>query len=94
LYCGEEGLVKALTKFSSDILSRLHMVGTHRNLTFLLIKFIRGHGYLTMQDICNQHNLPQEYNTFAISQDKIGWRQFLEEMISRKLYLLLCNIGL
>jgi hypothetical protein len=94
LYCGEEGRVKALTKFSTDILSWLHMVGTHRNLTFLLIKFIRGRGYLTMQDICNQHNLPQEYTTFAISQDKIGWRRFLEGMVSRKLYLLLCNIGL
>jgi hypothetical protein len=47
-----------------------------------------------MHDICEQYNLPSNYNTFARSQDMIGWRQFLKGMVSKKLFSLLQEISL
>jgi hypothetical protein len=94
LSCGEEGQVSALTLFSSTLLSWLNKVGTHRNLTFLLVKFIRGRGHQTMHEIYEQYNLPSSYDAFTRSQDMIGWRRFLEGMVSKKLFSLLQEIGL
>ena len=38
-----------------------------------------------MVDICREHSLPDDYFRFANSQDKIGWRRFLEGMVSKEL---------
>jgi hypothetical protein len=47
-----------------------------------------------MHDICEQYNLPSNYNTFARSQDMIGWQRFLKGMVSHKLFSLIQEIGL
>ena len=38
-----------------------------------------------MVEICREHSLPEEYRRFAQSQDQIGWRRFLEGMVSKEL---------
>jgi hypothetical protein len=93
LSCGEEGRVEALNKLSDRMTSWMIDSGVERDLIFLVIKFIRGRGALEMEDICREHNLPSEYFEFARSQDKIGWRRFLEGMISKRIINLLGRRG-
>jgi hypothetical protein len=60
-------------------------VGTNRDLIFLVGKYIRGRGHLTMEEICDDFHLPPTFCSFALSQDWIGWRRFLEGMVSQEL---------
>ena len=85
LKCGEEGRVLALKKFSSRLMDWLQTSGVERDLIFLIVKFIHERGNASMEDICRNFNLPVEYRQFARSQDKIGWRRFLEGMVSCQL---------
>jgi hypothetical protein len=87
LRCGEEGRVNALHKFSENIMLWMVTVGTDRDLIFLIGKFIQGRGHQSMEDICIEHELPSIFLPFARSQDIIGWRRFVEGMVSRELNL-------
>ena len=93
LTCGEEGRVEALTKLSDRFMAWLIETGIERDLVFLIIKYIREMGRSSMEDICQAHNLPPEYLEFARSQDLIGWRRFLEGMISKRISTLLTRRG-
>ena len=94
LTCGEEGRVEALTKLSDRMMAWLLESGIDRDLiVFLIIKFIREMGRSSMEDICLAHSLPTEYLKFARSQDLIGWRRFLEGMISKRISNLLVRRG-
>jgi hypothetical protein len=42
-----------------------------------------------MEEIVRHNNLPPVYTSFAKSQDQIGWRRFLEGMVSREICPLL-----
>ena len=59
--------------------------GTERDLIFLIVKYIRERGVMSMEEICRHHNLSDDFFTFAKSQDKIGWLRFLEGMVSKEL---------
>ena len=85
LRCGEEGRVMALKALSVRLMDWMVDAGVERDLVFLIIRFIQGRGNSSMEDICRNYSLPQEYRKFAQSQDKIGWRRFLEGMVSREL---------
>eukprot|EP00956_Cyclotella_meneghiniana_P010714 scaffold14988_cov36-Cyclotella_meneghiniana.AAC.1 len=85
LLCPEEGRVEALKKFSERLATTLVECGTERDLVFLILHYIRSRGESSMLDICREHELPEEYFRFAKSQDKIGWRRFLEGMVSKEL---------
>jgi hypothetical protein len=87
LRCGEEGRVNALHKFSENIMLWMVTVGMDRDLIFLIGKFIQGRGHQSMEDICIEHELPSIFLPFARSQDIIGWRRFVEGMVSRELNL-------
>jgi hypothetical protein len=88
LRCGEEGRVKALQKFSVHLMQWMGSVGTNRDLIYLFGKYIRGRGHLKMEEICEESHLPSSFMSFAASQDRIGWRRFLEGMVSQDLVLL------
>ena len=85
LCCGEEGRIAALKQFSRQLAHWLVNAGLERDLVFLIVKYIQERGGTTMEDICRNHNLPHCFLTFARSQDTIGWRRFLEGMISSKI---------
>jgi hypothetical protein len=50
-------------------------VGSQQNLTYLIVAFIRGCGYTSMEEISSR--LPQEFMDFAILQDSISRRRFM-----------------
>jgi hypothetical protein len=60
-------------------------VGTNRDLIFLVGRYIRDRGQVSMEDICDEYCLPRALRPFALSQDQIGWRRFLEGMVLREL---------
>jgi hypothetical protein len=57
--------------------------GTEEELRFCLIDYARGRGGITMSDIC--HGKSNRYKKMARSQDMIGWRRFMEGMISKEI---------
>lgn len=93
LRCGEEGRVKALHRFAERLAEWMVYSGVERDLVFLVVKFIRERGDMSMEDICRNFNLPPEYLTFARSQDQIGWRRMLEGMVSKELAVILNEGG-
>ena len=85
LLCPEEGRVQALQELSKRLMTGLLEADTERDLIFLIVKYIRERGGMSMEEICRHHNLPEEFFSFAKSQDRIGWRRFLEGMVSKEL---------
>ena len=55
--------------------------GTDEILLEILVEYAKGRDSMTMEEIC----LPEIYRLFAKSQDKIGWRRFMEGMISKEI---------
>jgi hypothetical protein len=84
LGCPEEGRVLMLSRVAEELLDWLDDVGTPRNLTYLIVAFIKGRGDIPMEMLAQR--LPEHYLTFAKLQDEIGWRRFLEGMVSKHLY--------
>jgi hypothetical protein len=56
---------------------------TDEELRFCLIDYARGRGGTTMLEIC--HDKGARYVKMAMLQDKIGWRCFMEGMISKEI---------
>lgn len=75
-----------LNKLADELLDWLDDQGTPRDLMYLIIAFIKGHGQMPMESLA--HELPDKYHAFAKAQDRIGWRRFLEGMVVRELFAL------
>ncbi len=58
-------------------------VNTAESITRCVIRFAQGQGYRTMQEICRP--MGGQFQEMAKEQDTIGWRRFMEGMISKKL---------
>lgn len=94
LYCEEAGRVDVLLQTIRLLEHWLEEMDTDPALTHCLVKYARSRGDRSLQDICiGFPNLRQ----MAETQDKIGWRRFMEGMICTKLveqqYLHLKLIG-
>ena len=59
----------------------LEKMDTDPDLAHCLVQYARGRGGVTMQTICQEYDI--RFKTMARSQDTIGWRLFMEGMISR-----------
>jgi hypothetical protein len=82
LSCNEAGRVDVLHK-SIDLLDQwLKDSGTEANLRKFMIRYAHGRGGRTMQEIVG---FQIQYRRLAASVDCIGWRRFMEGMISREL---------
>lgn len=92
LLCPEEGRVLMLNKLADQLLDWLDDYGTPRDLTYLIVAYIKGRGERSMSDIC--WNLPSLYRRAAETQDKLGWRRFLEGMISSEFRAIVEELGL
>ena len=51
-----------------------------------VIQYARGRGYISMGDICG--TMGQQFRDMAEEQDTIGWRQFMEGMLPKRLVCL------
>jgi hypothetical protein len=60
--------------------------GTHTNLKLLLLWYIQGRVTVLCVECFDNLNLPQIVRDYAISQDVIGWDNFVMGMISSKLF--------
>jgi hypothetical protein len=83
LRCQEEGRSKLLISSSTSLLHWMLSADTSRDLTFLLVKYVRSRGDASMEEICRDHSLPASFLPYAREQDGIGWRRFMEGMVAR-----------
>ena len=82
LTCEEEGRVDVLHR-SIDLLDKwLRDNGTDRMLRQFIVRYAHGRGGQTMHDIVG---FKQEFRRLAASVDCIGWRRFMEGMLSVEL---------
>ncbi len=59
---------------------------TDPDLIDCIIDYVQGWGTITMASA--MHNAPPRFQAFGQSQDVIGWRRFLEGMISKEIVVL------
>ena len=83
LFCPEAGRVDALMKTIHNMGEWLEDVGTCHDLLYCLVRYAQGRGGRTMEDVCD--GLSDQFQRMAISQDKIGWRRFMEGMMSKEI---------
>jgi hypothetical protein len=81
LLCDEVGRVDTLLRTIDHVETWLHAVDTDPCLVDCLMQFARGRGRILMHSLCT--SLDSRFQGMARSQDKIGWRRFMEGMISR-----------
>ena len=79
LYCEEAGRVETLQRTIDLLEDWLIEVGTDVDLRKCLVRYARSRGSEPMENICI--GLPR-FRQLAQMQDKIGWRRFMEGMIS------------
>ena len=83
LHCREAGRVAALLRSIELLDDWLDRTGTDKVLRRCLVQFAKGRGGQTMRQItCS---MSQAYRRLASSQDEIGWRRFMEGMISKEM---------
>jgi hypothetical protein len=84
LFCDHAGRVKTL-KHTIDLLKQWLSEGdTDPDLLDCIAEYAYGPGGHTMVDICQ--GLGEDFQKMAWEQDAIGWRQFMEGMISRRMH--------
>jgi hypothetical protein len=83
ILCPEEGRVEVFMR-SSKLLERwLYNVNTDPELAECIVEYVQGRGQELMEEIVQ--GAPERFNAMGRSQDKIGWQQFLEGMISKEI---------
>ena len=85
LRCNNAGRVETLLKSIDLLESWLEEVDTDQRLVECITGFAKGRGGISMTDICRGSHMGQRYIAMAEEQDTIGWRRFMEGMVSRKL---------
>ena len=86
LLCQEEGRVDILER-SIDLLDDwLIEQRTDTQLRYCIIDFAQGRGGVTMTEL--SRGKPLRFQRMAASQDAIGWRKFMEGMVSKELVTL------
>ncbi len=83
LFCGNEGRVDAMMK-SIDLLSSWMLeVDTDPDLRKCIVEYAKGRGTITMSEIF--WDMDARFRQMARDQDEIGWRRFMEGMVSKGL---------
>jgi hypothetical protein len=86
LMCSERGRVETLQRTIDFVEDWLVQVETAPKIIQCVIQYARGRGYISMGDICG--NMGQQFRDMAEEQDTIGWRRFMEGMLSKRLVCL------
>ena len=80
LYCDEAGRVDTLLRTIDLLGDWLREVGTDPDLRHCLVQFARSRGNDSLENICQPIS---RFRQMARVQDKLGWRRFLEGMITQ-----------
>ena len=83
LLCPEAGRVEAFQLGATALERWLEMADTDPDLTDSIVEYVRRRGTITMEEAIA--DAPPRFRHMAVSQDKIGWRRFLEGMISTEI---------
>jgi len=83
LECTDAGRVDALYKTVDLMDDWMKKAGTDDGLATALVRYAKGRGGITMEEICS--TMHDKYQRIAQSQDRIGWRRFMEGMVSKEI---------
>jgi hypothetical protein len=83
LLCPEVGRVEAFQLCTTALERWLEKADTDPDLTDSIVEYVRRRGTVTIEEATI--DAPFRFRYMAISQDKIGWRRFLEGMISMEI---------
>jgi hypothetical protein len=83
LHCYHTGRVKALQLTISLLEDWLKEVGTNETLCWCIVEYARCRGGMSMTEICIGKE--ERHRQMAQEQDAIGWRRFMEGMISKRI---------
>jgi len=83
LLCPEAGRVEAFQLGTTALEQWLDEADTDPDLTDSIVKYVQRRGAITMEEAII--DAPPRFRHMALSQDKIGWRRFLEGMISTEI---------
>jgi hypothetical protein len=83
LFCNHAGRVKTLLHTIELMEQWLTDGETDPDLLDCIAEYAHGRGGRTMAEVCQ--GLGENYQKMAREQDAIGWRQFMEGMISRSM---------
>lgn len=83
LRCEEAGRVDSLQRSITNLDTWLDDMGTDPTLRRLLVEYARGRGGRSLFDLTPDSD--SRFDRWATSQDIIGWRRFMEGMISKEL---------
>jgi hypothetical protein len=83
LHCGEAGRVDALHRSIGWLDDWLKKVGTEPALRRCLVTYAKGRGSRSLGEITDRWG--GGFEEMAVSQDAIGWRRFMEGMISKEI---------
>lgn len=86
LHCCEAGRVEALHRSIGWLDDWMKEVGTEPSLRRWLVAYARGRGAISMSDIVVDED--RGVRAMGRSQDRIGWRRFMEGMISKEILAL------
>ena len=83
ILCPEEGRVEVFMRLSELLERWLYEVNTDPKLAERIVEYVQGRGQELMEEIV--WGAPERFNAMGWSQDKIGWQQFLEGVISKEI---------
>ena len=86
LMCEEVGRVELLNQSIDLVDTWLLEHGTEEKLRKYLVRYAKGRGGRTMSELVSERAGP--YRKLADSMDKIGWRRFMEGMVSKELLVI------
>ena len=82
----EAGRVDSLYQYINILDKWIKKVCTHTQLCKYILQYDKGRGGISMADVL--HNTGSRYSKLAVSQDLIGWRRFMEGMISKEILVI------
>ena len=82
LLCEEIGRVYTLGRSIDNMATWLHAVGTDPQLCQFIVEYTKGRGGMSMIELTRSDDW--RFRRLADSQDMIGWRRFMEGMISKE----------
>ena len=83
--CPETGCAAAFLQSTNKVKKWMDGNGTHPDLKILLLQYLQGRGSITCVKCSDDLNLPPIFRELALSQNVIGWDNFIMGMISSKL---------
>ncbi len=83
LLCPEEGRVEVFIQSLLALERWLNKVDTDPDLADSIVEYVQRRGTVSMEDIVQE--APSRFQVVGKSQDKIGWRRFLEGMIAKEI---------